>query len=555
MTSSTSDATNTGPGGRASRITSLSARGLLRLVVGVLLLLVTPAWFAVSYYEYSKPTAQASNLIAPVVEIHDETHSFQSIDGRPLSVVLEGIGFLRPTHLVVLSTDNLTDDNLDEATLKYARAKHPEWIARNGYKWADGYFILAVSPTHRQVGTYFGEDIAPVLSIQDSIQNAAKDDFRNGRWSQGVAAAVTEAAALMPNAEGMSLENHVQWPGWKGWVATLGGIGILARGQSLRRKAQRNAQKVADEWAALERRRGDVERAFVALLDAGHYTTGLSARYECARAEYERVRTRIAEAQTTSPLGMLSARASDETDLILEDLRALADADHAILAAGGFFALAPGWRTVWDNEVGPVFEDLLAVDNVGVKVRNRVKNPQVHGATTSLFDWTNAQRELLIGLGDRLERAELTPAQALEELDRIANECRSRLADVVTTALAADTTAEGRQRYARWQSPPSEVVDASEMFYHGSYLSKGETHEYNPASTIRLTANSAGVNLGAYQANTSGYFEDYNSYIYVRPLYFDDYVTYDTSTSSSTSSADYGSSSGGFSGSGSSSSF
>ena len=270
MTSSTSDATNTGPEGRASRITSLSARGLLRLVVGVLLLLVTPAWFAVSYYEYSKPTAQASNLIAPVVEIHDETHSFQSIDGRPLSVVLEGIGFLRPTHLVILSTDNLTDDNLDEATLKYARAKHPEWIARNGYKWADGYFILAVSPTHRQVGTYFGEDVAPVLSIQDSIQNAAKDDFRNGRWSQGVVAAVTEAAALMPNAEGMSLENHVQWPGWKGWVATLGGIGILARGQSLRRKAQRNAQKVADEWAALERRRGDVERAFVALLDAGH---------------------------------------------------------------------------------------------------------------------------------------------------------------------------------------------------------------------------------------------------------------------------------------------
>lgn len=555
MTSSTSDATNTGPEGRASRITSLSARGLLRVVVGALLLLVTPAWFAVSYYEYSKPTAQASNLIAPVVEIHDETHSFQSIDGRPLSVVLEGIGFLRPTHLVVLSTDNLTDDNLDEATLKYARAKHPEWIARNGYKWADGYFILAVSPTHRQVGTYFGEDVAPVLSIQDSIQNAAKDDFRNGRWSQGVVAAVTEAAALMPNAEGMSLENHVQWPGWKGWVATLGGIVILARGQSLRRKAQRNAQKLADEWAALESRRGDVERAFVALLDAGHYTTGLSARYECARAEYERVRARIAEAQTTSTLGMLSARASDETDLILEDLRALADADHAIVAAGDFFALAPGWRTVWDNEVGPVFEDLLAVDNVGVKVRDHVKSPKVHGATKSLFQWTNEQRALLLGLGTRLERAEVTPVQALEELDRIANESRTRLADVVTSALALDTSTEGRQRYARWQSPPAELVNAAEMFYNGSYLSEGATHEYNPASTIRLTANSAGVNLAAYRANTSSRFKDYDSYIYVRPLYLDEYVISSGSSSSSTSSANYGSSSGGFSGSGSSSSF
>ena len=111
MTSSTSDATNTGPEGYASRSMSLSARGFLRVVVGALLLLVTPAWFAVSYYEYSQPTAQASNLVAPAVEIRDETHSFQSIDGRPLSVVLEGIGFLRPTHHDDLSPDNLSNAN------------------------------------------------------------------------------------------------------------------------------------------------------------------------------------------------------------------------------------------------------------------------------------------------------------------------------------------------------------------------------------------------------------------------------------------------------------
>ena len=89
----------------------------------------------------------------------------------------------------------------------------------------------------------------------------------------------------------------------------------------------------------------------------------------------------------------------------------------------------------------------------------------------------------------------------------------------------------------------------------GSYLSQGATHEYNPASTIRLTANSAGVNLGAYRANTSSRFKDYDSYIYVRPLYLDEYVISSGTTSSSTSSANYGSSSGGFSGSGSSSSF
>ena len=154
---------NSDPTSQNSRNTRLDVRGLLRTVLGAILVLFTPAWLALGAYEYSQPTASATSLVAPVVEIRDETSSFQSVDGHPLSVALEGIGFLRPIHLVVLSTDNLTGDNLDEATLKYARAKHTEWIARNGYKWADGYFILAVSPTHRQVGTYFGEDIAPVL--------------------------------------------------------------------------------------------------------------------------------------------------------------------------------------------------------------------------------------------------------------------------------------------------------------------------------------------------------------------------------------------------------
>ena len=79
--------------------------------------------------------------------------------------------------------------------------------------------------------------------------------------------------------------------------------------------------------------RGEVERVFVALLEAGDYTTGLSARYECARAEYERVRSRIAQTQSTHFLGTLSAQASDETQEILTDLHALADADHVIVAA------------------------------------------------------------------------------------------------------------------------------------------------------------------------------------------------------------------------------
>ena len=347
----------------------------------------------------------------------------------------------------------------------------------------------------------------------------------------------------------------VAWPNWTGWVLALCGIGVLSRGAGLRRSGRQKMAEIAEKWAALERQRSEGESVFSTLIGAGHYEVGLTARYEHARAERARVGARIAAHRSPGFFASLSEASGGAEDEILAQMDRLADADAAMMAARDLFAFAPGWRDVWKSEIGPIIEDLDVLDDVADTLESVNTDPGMLAEIEAFRERVGDHKDTVNDLGKCLEDGQVGPAQALEELDRIANECRSRLANVVTTALAADTTAEGRQRYARWQSPPSEVVDASEMFYHGSYLSKGETHEYNPASTIRLTANSAGVNLGAYQANTSGYFEDYNSYIYVRPLYFDDYVTYDTSTSSSTSSAHYGSSSGGFSGSGSSSSF
>ena len=210
-----------------------SARGIGRILLGVVMVIFVPVWLVFAVVDYSRPTVPTNELVAPSVDVHDETGSFELIDGRTLTDTLGGVRFARPIHLVILSTDDLVADNLDEATLKYARAGHKEWISPNGYKWADGYLILSLSPTHRKVGTYFGEDIAPVLSVQKEIQDAAKDDFREGRWSQGIVAAATTAAAYIPNEAGRSIENRVVWPHWTGWLISLTGIGVLVRGWSL----------------------------------------------------------------------------------------------------------------------------------------------------------------------------------------------------------------------------------------------------------------------------------------------------------------------------------
>ena len=111
-----------------------SALGKGRILLGVIMAICVPVWLVFSLVDYTRPTVPANELVTPSVEVHDETGSFEPIDGRPLTDVLGGVAFARPVHLVILSTDDLVDDNLDEATLKYARAGHKEWISPNGYK-------------------------------------------------------------------------------------------------------------------------------------------------------------------------------------------------------------------------------------------------------------------------------------------------------------------------------------------------------------------------------------------------------------------------------------
>ena len=64
--------------------------------------------------------------------------------------------------------------------------------------------------------------------------------------------------------------------------------------------------------------------------------------------------------------------------------------------------------------MGPVFEDLLAADSISVKVRNRVKKRQVKNAVEAFNHWTNEQRDIIVGLGNSLEHAEITPVPALD---------------------------------------------------------------------------------------------------------------------------------------------
>ena len=329
------------------------------------------------------------------------------------------------------------------------------------------------------------------------------------------------------------------WPTWYAWVTSFMGIVVWARGWMLRRLARDNIRRAAEEWEALEKRHLEVERAFCPLLVAGRYDRGLTARLEAARAERDSLRARIAAGVSIPFLASLSAATARETETIVEDFHGLMDAHVALMAACDLFALAPAWHAVWDNELGAVYEDLTVVETLTESVQRRSREPSVLSMAASLTAWLNEQRLAANDLAASLECAQMDPAEALTQLDRIADEARVRLVRLMETALGADTSMIGQRRYKRWRKGAGEKLRANETRYLGAYRIAGVTYTFNPAQAIRLTANSAGINLKGSAAHSTALFTAFGAQLYVPPAYLHRYLVWDGTSRYGPSRANY----------------
>ena len=330
----------------------------------------------------------------------------------------------------------------------------------------------------------------------------------------------------------------VDWPNWTSWVMALCGVGVLWHGAGLRRSGRQKMAEIAEKWAALERQRSEGERVFSTLIGAGHYEVGLTARYEHARAERARVGARIAAHRSPGFFASLSETSGGAEDEILAQMDRLADADAAIMAARDFFACAPGWRDVWKSEIGPIIEDLDVLDDVADSLEAIGTEAHILTDIEAFREHLGDDKDTVISLGERLEGRQLGPAQALEELDRIANEARARTAELIEATLATDASSQGRARYARWKGAGI-ALTAANAEYDGAYWSEdADTDvEYNPAATIRLIANSAGVELNGLPAPATGVLTAGRASIYLLPMYLDRYVTGDVDAAGDGSSS------------------
>ena len=318
----------------------------------------------------------------------------------------------------------------------------------------------------------------------------------------------------------------LDWPHWTGWVMALCGIGVLSRGVGLRRSGRQKMAEIAEKWAALERQRSEVERVFSTLVGAGHYEVGLTARHEHARAERTRVGARIAAHRSPGFFASLSEASGGAEDEILAQMDRLAHADVAIMAARDFFACAPGWRDVWKTEIGPIIEDLDVLDDVADTLESVNTDTGILAEIEAFRERVGDHKDTVNDLGKRLEDGQVGPAQALEELDRITGEARARTAELIEDSLVTDLSPLGRQRYARWKDMGIRLTAANAEYDAAYWSQDADTDiEYNPAATIRLTANSAGVDLEGLPAPATGVLTDGRSSIYLLPMYLDQYLT------------------------------
>ena len=334
------------------------------------------------------------------------------------------------------------------------------------------------------------------------------------------------------------LGDAVEWPNWTGWVMVLCGIGVLWRGAGLRRAGRQQITMLAEKWAALESQREQVERTFSTLAGAGNYESALTARYELARAERARVGSRIAEHRSPGFFASLSETSSGAGDEILARMERLADADTAITDARDFFGLAPGWHDVWKTEVGPIIEDLDVLDDVADTLECVTTDARILMEVEAFRERLGDDKDTVADLGKRLEGRQVGPAAALEELDRITGEARARTAELIEATLAADASAYGRQRYARWKNAGIKLTAANAEYDAAYWSEETDTDiEYNPAATIRLVANSAGVDFEGLPAPATGVLTAGRSPIYLLPMYLDQYLTDDVDESGAASSS------------------
>jgi len=177
---------------------------------------------------------------------------------------------------------------------------------------------------------------------------------------------------------------------------------------------------------------------------------------------------------------------------------ALDSLDDAISNASDLLTMSQSWREAWRNEQGPVREDLASF-------RKLCSSVQAKGELdiTQERIWLKASLDRMAAMTNEMEAGALSPSAALDELDTISQDVRTRAESLARRALKADTSSYRNGRLHRYESSQSRRVRNSDA-YAGWWLFDGHRISYDPASTIRINPSSVGANASGVHWTGAG---------------------------------------------------
>ena len=491
----------------------------------------------------------------PTVEVHDEAGILRT---EPLAKKIQEMRFRQDLHVAVLTVPGWDVTNLNDSVLEYARSHASDtdvpWISTsNPNYWSDGLVILAVAPDSRKVGCYFGEDVAVTLDQQAAIQDAAKDQYRRADWYGGTVSMAAKTADVVGRVGGGGIVMTYILPGISALAGVTWLVYYLWRGVTARRRARealRHYSQVTHDYETTELLAGTIPE------DEPHGAQ-VMARYRWFREEYEKV-TRswqdFGNPYRTQWFGMSVLRRATELQKRSELLDSL---DDVIANTATFLSLSPGWDRVWSNEQGPVLEDLQSLRRLCHEIDSSdvAENGSIAERTKEEREWVRSRKQRLDDMTSELEDGSLRPSAALDELDELASQTRTKANRLAREAIDADTSRYATERRRRYDDSDS----TKEAAYAGYWYLGGGHGSYNPHSTIRLNPSSPAISAIDSSGSGSGAGGSFSSFTPVSDLVvgYSSASSYTPSSGSGSSGSSFsgGYSGGGFSGSGSSSSF
>ena len=403
----------------------------------IVLCLLTAAVLAV----LGRPTEPVT-----AVEVRDDAEVLDSV------LVGEEIAGLRthsPVRIVVWTRAGAPDDNLNEETLDWARDRSEEdLLSPDGRYWADGTLVIALSVEESsgtgsgQVGTYFGEDIAvEPTSAQEELQSRGHEHFRALNWGSGVTAIAEAAAGEMARPAWTRFSITFGIPLVLALLAAANIAGVRSMGKRFRTANDRFSITTQDVHTTVS----DTEY----VLDHG-FGSRVRTTAGTVLRQYDRTladRDAIAEAAVWK-VNAANIRLWREIRGIRRSAEDIEDSSGLLRRATVLYLGDGDWKQVWDEEIEETADHLrTARDDGGLRRRaGAAVAAELHDfCTTALVRLEEVRDRGAAGGGENISacleeiaeiRGDLT--RRMYEVERAAAPTNSAKARYVDRAIADD---------------------------------------------------------------------------------------------------------------------